>query len=644
MRLQPMLAPLPPLPGSVDAGIDSPGHSPHEQIILHLDERGFAPFHPALAEAFGHKAAIFVGMALYWTRHSLRNTPQRGGWFNMSMPQWQQAIGLTRSEQATVRETLMLAGILEEELIGSPAVMNYRINVAALVESLSSTTGGLAKPTWDAVGSWLRSCKVYYKPLADVAGNIAAGLYLSFLLQCHRDRVRLGQLDNGCISVSQDEIAVALNLGTKVQRNARDRLKKAGLIQECGAGGALVRLNFDALLSCLRGQAIKPLRGRAKKQSPLQQPEASVPLQQRPQAPSETAAGLLPSDVRPAKQPPEIAAGPRVDLSGLGIVFGQLSLNLARPAPAPQPIQRSRDLLMAFLADEPAVRPLVGNRQVEQSGDAADATAHAGGKSNPVNGLAPALGPGNVPTNVAPKNAVSCNLEIAETCKQELPFPATYIQEGIPINTTTTAKACEEVREGSSSGVKNSLHTAEKTHAEQAADLHAALIFPAKLSDSQRVAVASVVKRLPESERQAFLDELHGTLANGKVLRNPAAWLSGIIAKKDKGELIALTYAAQVAADRELASGNKPSMFGENYVESKRWQEMSDMSFALEFLKGGHVFLMRTTGSLVKLDTTINEIRIKRAGWPDWRITRDAGPLVKAIRANDVEIYEGGEE
>lgn len=64
-------------------------------------------------------------------------------------------------------------------------------------KALAGKASGLAKPTWDAVGSWLRSCKVYYKPLADVAGNIAAGLYLSYLLQCsscphqHRGKITL---------------------------------------------------------------------------------------------------------------------------------------------------------------------------------------------------------------------------------------------------------------------------------------------------------------------------------------------------------------------------------------------------------------------------------------------------------------------
>lgn len=652
MRPQQMLAQLPPLPGSVDAGIDSSGHTAHEQIILHLDDRGFVPFHPALAETFGHKAAIFVGMALYWTRHSLRNTPQRGGWFHMSMPQWQQAIGLTRSEQATVRETLMQAGILEEMLHGQPAVMNYRINVAALTEALSGKASGLARPTMEAVSSWLRSCKVYYKPLADVAGNIAAGLYLSYLLQCHRDRVRLGQLDNGCISVSQDDIAVALTLGTKVQRNARDRLKKAGLIQESGVGGNLVRINFDAVLMCLRGQAIKPLKGRRNKQSPLSQTTAPAPLQQQPAQP-EAAAGLqlgLPAPstpIAPAVPKAPQAAAAALDLSGLGIAFGQLTLNLPRPI-AQVPQQRSRDLLMAFLADEPPRRQLVGNRQVEASGADGGKQDAAARKSNADKGLGEGAETGSVVVGQAQKNAVSCNLEIAETCKQELPFPATSIQEGFSINTTTTTSTCEEVTGSSGSGVENSSNTGEEKTAEQDAGQPEALIFPAKLTDSQRAAVASVVNRLPETERQEFLDELHGTLESGKTLRSPAGWLNGIIAKRNDGEVIAFTYAAEVAALRNpVMTREKFSALGTNFGVSANGQERFmadiDMAEAMRFLKPGIVYVMRNGGTLVMLDSSTNVIRIKRNDSPAWAVTTNAGPLVKAIRAKAIGIYEGGE-
>ena len=155
------------------------------------------------------------------------------------------------------RQQLIQAGVLEENLIGRPAVMNYRINVMALATQLSIRGAGSAAMNWDTAQSWFRGCHSYYKPLADVVGNIAAGLYLSYLLQRYRDCLQRGQLDSGCIFAPQETIVNMLHLGMKVQRNARERLKRAGLIQESGQGGALVRLNMDAILMCLDGRLEK---------------------------------------------------------------------------------------------------------------------------------------------------------------------------------------------------------------------------------------------------------------------------------------------------------------------------------------------------------------------------------------------------
>ena len=109
MSVRPLLASYAAIQSGYQASSAPPvGSTVHEEIRLHLDERGFVPFHPLLAEKLGHKAAIFVGMSLYWTRHSLRNHPKREGWFHMSIQQWQQSIGLSRTEQATVRELLRI--------------------------------------------------------------------------------------------------------------------------------------------------------------------------------------------------------------------------------------------------------------------------------------------------------------------------------------------------------------------------------------------------------------------------------------------------------------------------------------------------------------------------------------------------------
>lgn len=634
MPLQPLLAEHAPMAGGNDSGAVESSGPIAQQIILHLEDRGFVPFHPALSERFGHKAAIFVGMALYWTRHSLRNHPQRGGWFHMSIAQWQTAIGLTRTEQATVRTELMGAGVLEELLIGRPSVLNYRINVKALTAALGATKHGPTKPSLEAVASWMRSCRVYYKPLADIASNIAAGLYLSYLLQCHRDQLRAGQLDNGCISASQLDISESLALGTKVQRNARDRLKKAGLIQECGAGGSLVRLNFEAILLCLRGQAIKPLKKSARS-TDLEVGDAPVSASK-----SQVAPIALPE--RPA------VAGPSLDLSGLGIGLQQLTLTLEGVTATRPPVpKRSRDLLLHFLEDSfPAP---VGNRQVDKAIYGSQKPLESALKRNGDNDLRDIPNPLERALAPRQKNAVSCILgpsesavscneplqNSAESCRLDLPFPATYIQDDISI-TTTTSEVAQEL-EGSSSGLEFAPKEGEVSLQADKAQL----VFPIALSASQREAVESVICGLAFSDQQELLDELHGQMARGKEIRSPAGWLHGIVTKKAQGQPVALVYAAEVAQARmETMTREKFEEFGERFglpaEPNQRFVQNIEMNEVFSKLTPGVVYVIRSTGSLVQIDVSTNVLRVKRSDQQAWFVVMNAGPLVRALRTNDL--------
>lgn len=633
MRLQPLLAEHAPMAGGNDSGAVESSGPVAQQIILHLEDRGFVPFHPALSERFGHKAAIFVGMALYWTRHSLRNHPQRGGWFHMSIAQWQTAIGLTRTEQATVRTELMGAGVLEELLIGRPSVLNYRINVKALTAALGTTKHGPSKPSLEAVASWMRSCRVYYKPLADIASNIAAGLYLSYLLQCHRDQLRAGQLDNGCISASQLDISESLALGTKVQRNARDRLKKAGLIQECGAGGSLVRLNFEAILLCLRGQAIKPLKKSAR----------STDLGVGATTAKASEARVVPTALpeRPA------ASGRGLDLSGLGIGLQQLTLTLEGVTATCPPVpKRSRDLLLHFLEDSfPAP---VGNRQVGKVTYDSQKPLESAVKRNSDSDLRDFPHPlerAQAPRQInavscilgSSESAVSCN-EPAQSCKLNLPFPATYIQDDISI-TTTTSKVAQEL-EGSS-GLEFAPEEGEVSLQAEKAQL----VFPIALSASQREAVESVIRGLAFPEQQELLDELHGQMARGKEIRSPAGWLHGIVTKKTQGQPVALVYAAQVAQARfETMTREKFDELGERLGQpaepNQRFVQNIEMDEVFSKLTPGVVYVIRSTGSLVQIDGSTNVLRVKRSDQQAWFVMMNAGPLVRALRTNDLFTAE----
>lgn len=565
-----------------------PPPAPYEQILLHLDERGFVPFHPALSEKFGHKAAIFVGMALYWTRHSIRNHPQRGGWFHMSMTQWRNSIGLTRSEQESVREELVAVGVLEEFLVGRPAVMNYRINVASLAKQLSISNASHASLSWDTAQSWFRGCHSYYKPLTDVVGNIAAGLYLSFLLQRHRDCLKRGQLDNGCISITQDLIANTLHLGVKVQRNARDRLKRAGLIQESGPGGSLVRVNMDAVLMCLRGQAIKPLKGRA----------ASAAL------------SAVPTANQPQASAPRVESG--INLAGLGVAFSQLSLSMAASDEGSKPkVTRPRDLLLDFLNESSPVEI----RQVTARDAAQKVVTLDSEISKRDRALLRSTVLLTVDDSPAVKNAVSCKLDLAETCNQELPKPAIYIQRDV-INTTTTLSCSGDF----SSQSQNSL-----------VDL-ATLCMPDKLTPAQTAQVLDVLKDAP-SDHQRLLDELCGQMRN-KAIHSPAGWLYGVIRKMLAGPVI-LSFADQIAAERSARIN--PSFEPERV--NPRFAQHQDLQEAHRLIQPGAVYRLDTTGMLVVFDKATGNLRGKRTN-DAWRVLLSGSAIVKAHREGTLRLLE----
>ena len=502
---------------------DAPIHQGAEQIFLHLDDRGFVPFHPVLAEKFGHKAAIFVGMALYWTRHSLRNHPERGGWFFMSLQQWKSAIGLTRTEQASVRELLMGEGVLEEMLVGRPAVLNYRLNVPALAKALAMRGKG-QKLTWDLASSWFKGCKVYYKPLADVAGSIAGGLYLAYLLQRHRECLKLGQLTDGAIPVSQDEISTALVLGPKVQRNARERLKKAGFINEVGIGGALVRINFDAILLCLRGQSIKPLPRKA-------DADKATPAASTKAAPSNSAP----------------ATNQTLDLSGLSFAFSQATLGLSATPPAPRP----RDLLLSFLNDDLVPHKPVEIRQAGATSSISEQPAKSEQISNASKELAKSFSDKGSEGGAKESFAVSCKQEpdsLDETCRLDLPFPAINIQRTSiqstttsPVNTSSTADV--QAGEGGKSSSSDKLN----------AGLASGLIFPTWIEKSLHASLSKVLAKFPLEQQQQALDEMEGANRRFHKVKSPVAWLNSVVKKYRDGECI-WAYAPVIAAERiELA-------------------------------------------------------------------------------------------
>lgn len=260
-----------------------------ETAIESLSARGYIQFHPVLAQYLDNfKAALFLGHALYWTRHLARHARHRDGWFFMTARDWEKATGLSQREQLTVRALLQSQGLISEALVGKPAQLHYRVNLPGLALCMSKANAlGVPLPSGsqlnlEALSPWLASSVQFFKPLADVVGSTAAGLYMSWLLQQQRRQLvaqgarqahpksagvpTIAGASNGFVLVNLDDVRIALCLGPKTQRNAREKLKAAGFIQEAKAPGdrtgqrlMLVKVNLTAVLACLSAQDARPL-------------------------------------------------------------------------------------------------------------------------------------------------------------------------------------------------------------------------------------------------------------------------------------------------------------------------------------------------------------------------------------------------
>lgn len=108
-----------------------------EEALLTIKEQLGRPI--AYNRVFAHigggvSAALMLSQAWYWTQ--TETVRKRGGWFYKSAKQWEEETGLTRREQETARRKLKGQGLLEEQLRGIPATLNFRINQERLIELL----------------------------------------------------------------------------------------------------------------------------------------------------------------------------------------------------------------------------------------------------------------------------------------------------------------------------------------------------------------------------------------------------------------------------------------------------------------------------------------------------------------------------
>jgi hypothetical protein len=84
-----------------------------------------------LVHALGLNAAVFLNECLYW-----QAKVGESGWFNRTIPQLTEETGLSKSEQATVRQKLVSMGLIEEQK-GVQYRTQTRVNIDRFNEFLT---------------------------------------------------------------------------------------------------------------------------------------------------------------------------------------------------------------------------------------------------------------------------------------------------------------------------------------------------------------------------------------------------------------------------------------------------------------------------------------------------------------------------
>lgn len=555
----------------------------HDVALGHLNARGFIQFHPLLAQRLNSfKAAIFLGHALYWSKYLAQAQPHRKGWFFMSAAQWAEATGLSAKEQTAVRSELTQRGLLVEVLAGRPAVLHYQVNLLATAQLL-----GLGALTWDNMSELFRSCIRFYKPLADICNGVSTGLYLSYLLQRQSFALRNPQVDSSTIELFPGEFTyrpeqarIALCLGIKAQRNAREKLKAAGFIREGRATNEVVatRVNLSAIASCMQAQGQKSIRKpTARRTTSVKVDLALIPAPNTPASPITPTAPSITSLSRSGLPQRQLSLFAPM---GLAKTLAPASVDsLAADAPMSE-----NSTLAAPTASASALLKSLFAPGMRGQPDVQDAAAT-------LTPTAPQVSELSTDFDTSGNQVALLSVPNCLFVDPNLPFCRNYIEQGISryLQTTTTPPVdnfardmpsrCRRIEKDSENhkpetavNKKNDAGApsravgdvfeasggkAEKTPVEpeiqsdckprggnlEEVELH----LPDRLDPSMRAGVLATIVQASHDLRQAFLDELAGHLAiPSKTIHNPIGWLHSLIRRYRDGDVV-LAMAPQVA-------------------------------------------------------------------------------------------------
>jgi hypothetical protein len=205
------------------------------------------------------KAALLLSQSVYWTRHG-RDIAQTGGWFHKTTEQWDMETGLSGKEQASAREVLRGLALLDDQRMGMPARLHFRLNVDELGMRLAERIASHAHAAdWSdrvVLAELLGPSVAFHRTLAGIAGGVHAGLMLSRALHLTRLQAR-HRLDHW-IASSAARWFEEIGLTRREQETARRDLVHTGIWEECLRGippSLVARIRLDCLLALLTDDA-----------------------------------------------------------------------------------------------------------------------------------------------------------------------------------------------------------------------------------------------------------------------------------------------------------------------------------------------------------------------------------------------------
>lgn len=276
--------------GELGDGVVGAVHAPDGlAVIWPLLGRHIA-FHRRLVDVTKSvKAALLLSQAIYWTRHG-RDITANGGWFLKTIEQWEMETTLSLKEQATARAALRELRLLQEQRLGIPAKLHFRIELDGICAALSHRLG-LDGPAVGEINATTLAARLgpslaFHRTLAAVAGGVHAGLMLSRVL--YMTRIHGQRRLVPWIRSSEARWFNEIGLTRREQDTARRDLLQTGVWEEMLTGvppQRVARIRLDLLLTLLAEQpasacgispAASALAGSAAPVQPAQKGESSL--------------------------------------------------------------------------------------------------------------------------------------------------------------------------------------------------------------------------------------------------------------------------------------------------------------------------------------------------------------------------------